>query len=396
MRNADFTLGVEEEYQLVDASTGELRSGAEEVLRTDWGGELRAEMQQTVLEIGTPVCGSADEVRAQLARLRLQASATAATGGLAVIAAGLHPDDQWPRQRVTEGERYARLAARLGRVSRTDHIFGMHVHVAVPSNLDRLRLIADLRVYLPHLLALAASSPIYGGQDTGFDSYRMVLAGRLPNSGMPPALESEADFNRMLEVALAAGVLPDRSSLYWSLRPHHHYPTLEFRVCDATPRLQDAVAIAALARAMVATAAQGRLAEPHRLPAGTLDTLLRANEWEACRYGLGAQLVRLSGPGAAEPLADGVRRLLDIVAPAAKELGDTGWLQRVEQILEDGNAADRIRRNARSDGELIQWLAAETLLGTGLDRRREQRPADAAAHRPAASAATCQASGSRR
>jgi carboxylate-amine ligase len=179
----------------------------------------------------------------------------------------------------------------------------------------------------------------------------------------------------MLQIGMAAGLLPDEASLYWSLRPHHAYPTLEFRVCDACPSLDHAVAIVSLARALVATAVEGRLEHPAHFSGGMMDALLRGNEWQACRYGLRAQIARPSD-GAPELLVDSVRRLLDRLARAGEALGDAEWLQRVELILAQGNGADRIREmvRCRTEGSLVGWLTTETLLGVGMDRRREQRP----------------------
>jgi glutamate---cysteine ligase / carboxylate-amine ligase len=370
--SAEYSVGVEEEYQLVDPASGALTSRAPEVLDEDWGGELQAEMQQTMLEVGTPICGSAEQVRAELLRLRFQAACVSAARGLAIAAAGVHPDDAAPRQRRSPGERYARIAERLGRVARTDHIFGMHVHVALPPEVDRVRLIGRLRAYLPHLIALAASSPLYAGEDTGFDSYRTILAGRLPNAGMPPAMESEAEFVRFVEAAVRAGLMADEASLYWSLRPHSRYPTLEFRACDVCPRVEDAAAITALVRAMVAAAVEGGLTRMEGFGAGELDALLRANEWQAARFGLEARLATSHPCGGC--VRDGIRRLVDRVAPVAEALGDGDALAGIEWILERGNAAQRIRRlGAEGTGEVARWLAAETLLGTGADRRSEQR-----------------------
>jgi len=377
--SAPFSVGVEEEYQLVDTATGRLISRAPEVLCRHWSGELQAEMQQTMLEVGTEICASADQLRSELSRLRCQAAAAAAAHGLRIVAAGTHPADEAEAQRRSEGTRYARLAQRLGRVARTDHIFGMHVHVAIPAEVDRLAVIAAVRAYLPHLIALAASSPLYAREDTGFASYRTILAGRLPNSGMPPALPTEAAYRTLVDRALAAGLIPDEASLYWSLRPHRSYPTIEFRAGDVCPRLEDAVSIAALLRALVARAAE------HLSPVegdGATDALLRACEWQAARFGLAARLVD-PATGRSEVLGDAVRRLRDELAPTAEALGDGAALAGVERLLGRGNGADPVRRLCRRGAglaEVIGWLAGEPLVGAGVARRQDQRrPALAAA-----------------
>jgi glutamate---cysteine ligase / carboxylate-amine ligase len=366
-----YSIGVEEEYQLVDPRTGALQSAAPRVLDGDWSGELHPEMLQTMLEVSTPPCRSAEEVAAQLARLRFQAATGAAAHELSIVAAGVHPCDGWRGHKSTPEARYDDVVERLGRVARTDHIFGMHVHVQVPEGVDRMQVIAAARAYLPHLTALAASSPIYDREDTGYASYRTILADRLPNSGMPPALRSERDFERLLQVMLQAGVLPDAASLYWGLRPHSRFPTVEFRVMDVCPRISDAVAIATLVRALVATIAEeGVEVRAEGFAAHAADVLLRANQWQACRYGLDAAIISPATPTGWEPLRDAIRALVERVAPTAEELGDGERLAGVLEILENGTAADRIRRRHASNGELpelVGWLSTESLSGTGMD-----------------------------
>jgi carboxylate-amine ligase len=379
-----YSIGVEEEYQLVDPATGALRSDAPGVLADDWAGELQPELLQTMVEVGSPACASVAELAAHLGRLRFQAAATAAARDLTIAAAGVHPYDDWRSQQCSPGRRYEDVSRRLGLVGRTDHIFGMHVHVEVPECVDRMMVIAAARAYLPHLTALAASSPIYVGEDTGYASYRTVLSERLPISGMPPALRSEREYERLVQVMLQAGIIPDRSSIYWSIRPQARHPTVEFRAFDVCPRLEDAAALCALTRALVATIAEEAIeVGSHGFAAHAADVLLRGNVWQASRYGLDAAIISPATPSGWEPLRDAIRSLLDRVAPAAEALGDGAELAGIERILAEGNASDRIRARfgpAPSVREMVSWLSAETLRGTGLDRpdardRRQARPA---------------------
>jgi glutamate---cysteine ligase / carboxylate-amine ligase len=376
---AEFTVGVEEEYQLVDPATRELRSRADDVLLSDWSREMTPEFHQTMVEVGTPVCESAAALGGELRRLRTQAASAAAAAELEIVAAGVHPFSRWEGHRMTESPRYARLFERFGRVVRTEHVFGMHVHVAIPAGMDRLHLINAVREWLPHLRALAASSPFYEGEDTRYASYRSILASRLPHSGIPPLLESEREYARLLEMLSAARVLEDAGSLYWSIRPHARYPTLEFRTTDVCPRVEDAAAIAALIRACVAAAAEGRLtSQPGGLGPSAHDALLAANDWQAARFGLDAEFASPALPAQRETVRDGVRRLLERVGPTAEALGDGAVVAGVHDVLSRGNGADRIRKAVTACGTLpalVDWLAGETLLGTGMDRRREQRQA---------------------
>lgn len=378
---SDFTVGVEEEYQLVDADSGALCSSAAQVLANAWSSEIRPELQETTLEIGTLICGTSAELDSELRRLRFQAAtATAATIGCEIVAAGVHPFSRWEEHRSAGSGRYVMILERFRRIARDEHNFGMHVHVGIPPGLDRIALLNPTRAFLPHLIALAASSPFYEGEDSGYASYRMVLWRRWPNAGMPPRLDSEQDYRGYLDVLLRNDVISDERGLYWGVRPHALYPTLEFRVTDVCPSIDDAVAIASLIRTLVAAAATGRLVEP-RL-SGLSDAaeyaLLANNEWLATRFGLDAWILEPGAEVGRIPIRTAIRRLLDQVYRTAEEYGAASALAHIEVILERGNGADRMRRVARERGglqPLVRWLTGETMLGTGLDRRRKQRVA---------------------
>ncbi|MEX0906798.1 MAG: YbdK family carboxylate-amine ligase [Gemmatimonadota bacterium] len=372
-----FTVGIEEEYQLVDPATGALRSHASEVRSDDWTGELLAELQETTIEIGTPICTSIGEAESHLHRLRFQAGTVAGAHGLAIVAAGLHPFSTWEGHQRPALERYRAIEARYGRIARDEHIYGMHVHVAVPDGASRLGLMNIVRRFLPHLLALSASSPFFEGSDTGFASFRSILWRRWPNSGMPPRFNSDQEFETYIETLLDAGVMADPWNLYWSMRPHPRYPTIEFRVTDVCPNVTDAAAIAALARALVHAAATGTLLDDalEHTPPTMEQELLRINEWRAARDGLDARVIEVAD-GTHQPMGAAIRRLVDAVSRSAEQLGDTGSLTHIETMLERGSAADRMRRRHAEGGgltDLVDWLVHESLVGTGLDRRAAQR-----------------------
>jgi glutamate---cysteine ligase / carboxylate-amine ligase len=373
-----YTVGVEEEYQLVDPGSGDLRSSARPVLGGDWSGDIRREMQDSTIEIGTQVCGSSAAALADLKRLRLQAATAAAAEELNIVAAGLHPFSDWREQAMSDGDRYRDMAQLYGRIARDEHNYGMHVHVAVDG--DRMRLLNTLRHYIPHLLALSCSSPYYEGEDTGYASYRMVLWRRWPGAGPPPRLESDEACSRYIAALLSAGVLPDERSVYWLIRRHPEYPTVEFRMCDVCTRVEDAAAIAGLARVLVAAAAEDGLAEP--APADwtpeAVDAALSDDCWRAARHGLDACLVTAGGDGAGVPVRDALLRLLDGVQRTADALGEDDVPAAIETILRRGTAADRARAFNRECADLrllVAWLQAETMLGVGMDRRRAQRHA---------------------
>ncbi len=366
---ADPTVGVEEEYQLVDPATGGLRSGAVHVLRSSWTDDLQPELQETMVEIQTPPSTSMAEVAEHLRRRRLTASASAGVEGLEIVSAGTHPFSDWRGHVVAEGERADLLVARFGRVAWTEHIFGLHVHVAQPVGLDAAVVLREARWLSPLLIALSCSSPYYQGQDTGYASYRSVIQRRLPLTGPPPATESKAAYDALVDGLLRAGVLPDTHTVYWNVRLSAVHPTIEFRGMDACPRVEDAVAIAALARGAVAHVATGGTIRP---PGGTGDlddTLLGLNEWQAARFGLEAPLAL---PGERGIRGGSIReeadRVLHLLRPCLVRLGDGDAEALVHGILERGTAADRLRelRSAGRDMRgLVDWLRTESQLGLG-------------------------------
>ena len=381
-----FTVGVEEEYQLVSARDGALVSRARHVLEADWAGELHAEAHESMVEVGTHVCGSAAEIRREIGRLRLQVASTAATEELRVLAAGVHPFSPWRDQLMSRGKRYDQIREHYARVVRTEQVFGMHIHVAVPEGIDRIPLLVAARWFTPHLLALSASSPVYEGQDTGFASYRNILWRRLPLTGPFPGVKSEAEYREFTQLLVKSGAAMDEGTIYWSIRPHPEYPTVEYRIADVCPRLDDAVAIAALTRGLTAAIAEGALRHPTTGLVDTADvSVIGANEWTVARYGLEAIIIEPGLTSGTETIRDSIRRLVDGVAPFAEALGDGEALAGIETILRRGNASDRIRERVAKSPDLhgvAHWLVGETMLGTGMDRREEQRdgrPADAAA-----------------
>jgi glutamate---cysteine ligase / carboxylate-amine ligase len=372
-----FTIGVEEEYQLVAPGTGELRSSGGMVLLADRTGEVAPEVKDTMLEVGTPVCHDTIELAARLRERRFQASAAAASEDLEILSAGTHPFSDWHEQALRDASR-PRMLTRLYRyLLRQQSIWGMHVHVAIPPQLDRAVLMNTVRTFGPHLLALSCSSPYQLGMDTGFASFRTVAWRGFPFVGVPPHFESDAEYDAYIDLLLRSGAIPDNRTLYWSVRPSSRYPTLELRVCDACPRIGEAVAIAALARAIVVGTALGEL-QPlaSSLPASLQGEVLRENEWIAARDGLDAVLIAPEREDRRMPVREGIEELLNTLMPVAERLGDADHLRGVRNILRDGNAAEHMRMHVARSGNmtsLVDWLVQETRSGTGIDRRSERR-----------------------
>ena len=361
---APFTLGVEEEYQVVDAATLELRDAraAVDTARHRLGGSVDTELSSVQLEVETPVCDSLAQVRAELTRLRREAGAAVAEHGCRLLAAGTHPFGSWRDQELTIKPRYLELLERWGLLALQQGINGCHVHVAVPDPDLRIAVLDHCRPWLPPLLALTASSPFWEGVDTRYASYRNQWYLRFPIAGPPPALGDDAGFRRRVDELTAVGAISDASFLYWDLRPSARYPTLEFRVGDVCPLLDDAVLYAGLVRALVRTMAAR--AEGGEAAPVMSDGVARAAQWRAARYGLEDTLFdpvqrRL------RPAANVVGSLLDTVADDLRTHGE--WDEVAELFaaaLARGSSAARQRRHAHVCGDLrevTRVLVAETV-----------------------------------
>jgi glutamate---cysteine ligase / carboxylate-amine ligase len=372
-----FTLGVEEEYQLVEPETGELRSGGQLALAGDLSGDVAGELQDTILEIGTPVCSNAGELLDHLRDRRFQAGSAAASVDLELLAIGSHPFSGWKDQELTTTARSLMLRERFRHIVRMEHICGMHVHVAVPEPFDRIVLLNIVRAFTPHLLALSCSSPFHAGVETGFASYRSIAWRRFPLSGASPYFSSWPEHRKFMDTLLRGGLIPDERTVYWSVRPSPRYPTLEVRVCDVCPRIADAVAIAALARAIVVAASEQLLVPiGASLPAVLQNVVLTENEWIAARDGLDGVLLAPEHADGCVPLRHAIADLVEIVRPIAESFGDADALDGVARILEHGNAADALRARHAAGGDLrtvVGWAVRETRAGTGMDRRQASR-----------------------
>ncbi len=365
-RSAPYTLGVEEEYMLLDPETWDLVQHIDSVLAAVAEGEhskrLHAELMQSVLEVTTPVCHTASDVQDALAQLRGYVAGIARAEGCRFASAGTHPFSLFERQRITARDRYRQLVDQLQYVARRELIFGMHVHVAVDDAEKAIQVMNGLLVHLPQLLALSASSPFWRGEPTGLRSSRQMVFAAFPRSGPPPRFRDYADFAEVVGQLERTGCIADYTHIWWDIRPHPRLGTVEMRVCDAVTRLEDVVAIAAFFQAIVKMYCEqheaGReIATWHRI-------LTTENKWLAARYGLEAPVMDLAtGRRNRVPVAQLVRRTLRDVEPHARELGSERELEGVREILARGNGADRQLRvwNANRDiVEVVREVAEAT------------------------------------
>ena len=331
-----YTLGVEEEYMLLDAETFDLAQHIETVLAAVEGHELaprlNAELMQSVLEIATPVCLTAGDAMRELITLRTYVQGIARDQGLRVGSAGTHPFSLFERQRITAKDRYRAMIDRLQYVARRELIFGMHVHVAVDDADKAIRVIGGLLVELGPLLALSASSPFWRGEPTGLSSSRQAVFAALPRSGPPPRFHDYADYADVVGQLERTGCIADYTQIWWDIRPHPRLGTIEIRICDAVTRLEDAVAIAAYCQALVKSLCERdeageTIPSYHRI-------LTSENKWLAARYGLEAPVMDLrTGRRNRVPIAQLVRRTLREIEPHARELRSERELEGIAAIL---------------------------------------------------------------
>jgi carboxylate-amine ligase len=338
----EFTIGVEEEYLLVDGETRalivdppkSLIGECEELI----GEQVTSELLRSQIEVGTRVCHTLDEVRQDLARLRKGVIEVAGRHGLAPIAASTHPFSHWSEQKQTQKERYDSLTAEMQAAARRLVICGMHVHVGIGDEELRIDLMNQMSYFLPHLLALSCSSPFWDGHDTGLKSYRLTIFDALPRTGIPERFQSYAEYQRHVDVLINAGLIEDTTKIWWDLRPSGRFPTLETRVMDVCTRLDDAVALAALLVCILRMLYRLRI-ENQRWRIYT-SMLIRENRWRAMRYSYDEGLIDLA-KGRVVPFSDLLEELLKLTTEDAEALGCTRELLSVRDILARGTSAHR-------------------------------------------------------
>src|SRR6056297_1124700 len=344
----EFTIGIEEEYLLVDRDSLAL-ADAPDALMQDCKSELEDQVSPEFLncqiEIGTRVCRNVAEARDDLKRLRATVSGCAARHNLVPIAASCHPFADWRNQTHTDRERYNMLAGDLAGVVRRMLICGMHVHVGIDPPDRRVDLMNQLSYFLPHLLALSCSSPFWQGQDTGLSCYRLTVFDNLPRTGLPPRMESFGEFERSVQALVDLDVIEDSSKIWWDLRPSHQFPTLETRICDVQPRLEDALTLAAIIQALARML--WRLAVKNQRWRIYDRFLIAENRWRAQRYGVREGLIDF---GLAEivPMGDLVEELIEILQEDAQFFDSTSELENAREMLHTGSSAGR-QRQAYSD-----------------------------------------------
>ncbi|TFL16870.1 carboxylate-amine ligase [Jannaschia formosa] len=338
-----FTIGIEEEYLLVNPATGALAEAPPELMeqaQETLGGQVSPEFLRCQIEVGTGVCETIAEARADLSNLRRTVIDLTRAHGLAPIAASCHPFSDWRDQQFTDKDRYRELARDMGGVAERMLICGMHVHVGLPDEETRIDLMSQVAYFLPHLLALSGSSPFWQGQDTGLSSYRLTVFDNMPRTGLPPLLSNWSDWRRTVGTLVNLGVIEDGTKIWWDLRPSDSFPTLETRICDACPRIDDALTMAALVQCTHRML--WRLKNRNQRWRVYDRFLLEENRWRAMRHGTREGLIDF-GRGAIVPLPELVEEWLELIAEDAEALDCRAEVARAHDIARDGNGADRQR-----------------------------------------------------
>jgi carboxylate-amine ligase len=359
-----FTIGIEEEFQVVDPATRELRSHISEIFeqgRQVLKERMKPELHQAVVEIGTEICPDIKAARRDVTATRAYLARLARENGLRIAAAGTHPFSHWAAVGITDGNpRYEKLIEDLQVVARANLIFGLHVHIGVEDREQQIKIMNAARYFLPHMLALSVNSPFWLGRDTGWKSYRCKVFDKFPRTNIPEFFESYGEYREFVKLLVRTNCVLDGRQIWWDVRPHEVYPTLEYRICDIPMRVDETIAIAALFQAITA--------KLWLLGTGNLTfryyrrSLIMENKWRAARWGVSGNLIDF-GKEEEVPMSALVCELLDFVDDVVDDLGSREEVVYAMRILQDGTGADRQLKVYRETGDLravMDYVVRET------------------------------------
>src|SRR5215468_8539669 len=367
-----FTIGVEEEFQIIDPATCELRSHVMQLVSAASPSivdQVKHEMHQSIVETGTNICENVAELRIEMHRTRGELVAAAERAGLQVAAAGTHPFSSWIDQVISPGERYQHIVEELQQLARSLLIFGMHIHVAMPDKQTTIDMMNMVRYFVPHLLALSTSSPFWIGRNTGLKSFRTTVFRRFPRTGIPEQFESWSAYENFVNLLVKLNCIDTGKKIWWDVRPHPTFGTLEFRMCDVTTKVEEAVAIAALTQALVVKLY--RLYKSNQSWRLYRRALIEENKWRAARYGIDGKLIDL-GKEEEVPMRALIPELLELVDDVVDDLGSRSAVEYVNTILREGTSAERQIRVFGQTGDLkavVRHIVAETRGGTAESRQ---------------------------
>jgi carboxylate-amine ligase len=365
-KQPSLTIGVEEEYQIIDPKTRQLQAYITEILEADHVvlRQVKPELHQSIVEVGTTVCHTPADVRAQLVQLRRGVMELAARKGYKIASAGTHPFSNWQDQQITPMERYEDTQKAMAQLAEQLLIFGTHVHIGIEDKDFLIDAANVARYVLPHILCLSTSSPFWIGRDTGLKSYRSVMFRAFPRTGVPRSLTSWSAYQEYLDTLVATGCITDGSKIWWDLRPHHAFPTLEFRICDACTRVDEAVCIAAILQTLVFKL--WKMRQDNITFRVYSSDLIDENKWRAVRYGLDGKLIDF-GKQREMPARELIAEFIEwFLGDAMDELGTRKEVEYAFRILEEGSSADRQLKVFRETGDMaavVDHLIRETEMG---------------------------------
>lgn len=369
MKSPAFTLGIEEEFQIVDPVTRELRSHIQELFAEGSTIDqelIKKEMHQSIVEVGTPICSNVQEARSEVVKLRSEICRLVRKDGLRIAASGTHPFSHWSDIAITPGERYAQIVEDLQMVARANLIFGLHVHVAIEDQETRVQVMNAARYFLPHVFALSVNSPFWLGENTGWKSYRSKVFENFPRTGIPELFSSASEFNELVDTLVVSGCIDNAKKIWWDVRPHPFFPTLEYRICDVPMRVDETICIAALFQAI--TVKLWRLYDGNMGWRQYRRSLVMENKMRAARWGLGGSLVDF---GKKKQVSTTIllEELLEFIDDVVDDLGSRKDVEYVHQIIKNGPGADRQLRVFEETGSLsavVDYIISETEIGLNL------------------------------
>lgn len=370
------TIGIEEEFQVVDPKTWELRSHVAEIFeegKLTLKEQLKPELHQSVVEVGTEICADIAAARRDVVRLRHHMAELARKNGLRIAASGTHPFSHWADVGITPNERYDQIVSDLQVVARANLIFGLHVHIGVEDRQDAIHLMNAARYFLPHFLALTANSPFWLGRDTGWHSYRAKIFDKFPRTNIPDYYGSYGEYEAYINLLLKTNCIKDRKQVWYDIRPHPHFKTLEFRVCDIPMRADETITIAALIQALVAKL--WKLLDQNLGFRLYRRTLIMENKWRAARWGLDGKLIDFRKEEEVDT-PDLIEEILEFVDDVVDDLGSREEVERVRWILAHGNGAKRqlaVYRSTNDFRAVMEFVADETEQGLGPIRTHEEK-----------------------
>ena len=367
MLKPSFSIGIEEEYQIIDPQTRELKSYITQFLedgKVTLRESIKAEMHQSMVEVGTEVCHTPAEARAELVRLRRNIMELASSHDLKIAAAGSHPFSSWVNQDITPFERYIGVKQDMQMLAQQLLIFGTHIHIGIEDPDLLIDIMNAARYMMPHVLCLSTSSPFWMGQDTGLKSYRSIIFRNFPRTGIPPNFGSYAEFSNYVDTLVKTNSIPDGTKVWFDVRPNHKYPTLEFRICDVCTRVDEAVCIAAIFQALIFKL--WKLRRDNMTFRIYPAVLIEENKWRAVRYGLDGKLIDF-GKKEELPARELIREMIDwFLEDVIDEFGGRQDIEYAYRILEEGTSADRQLATFKRTGSLqtvVDQLIVETAEG---------------------------------